>query len=70
MTPMTTTRTYELFDIEWTNEDGSKSRWTGFDTEDECKSRIQNSGRAGRIIRRVWTVDIPDDRLHLYKPGI
>lgn len=63
---MTTTRTYELFDIVW--DQGSK--WTGFDTHAEAEAWLHGSARTGKIVRRTFSIDIPANRLHLYKEGI
>ena len=64
-----TIRTYETFEILWSNEDGSHSTWTNYDQADADATvafAAQRGGRHGEVVRRTFEVRIPAASRHLY----
>jgi hypothetical protein len=67
-------RTYETYEVEFTNEDGSVSTWTNYDRADA--ERIASGSRPARVVRRtfdvVFDMRVERDRrlLAMAKPGV
>lgn len=68
--PIRTLRSFELFDIEWSNG----STWTGYDTEAEAQRVASSPGiidRTGTVVRRTWEIELDERMLAagMYQPG-
>lgn len=65
-----TIRTYETFEIEWTNDDGSTSTWTNYDRDHAATTvawAAEHGSRQGRVIRSTFEVRVPASRRHIFK---
>jgi len=65
-------RTYETFEVVWTDDEGYRSTW---DSREAAEAQVayaaeHGSGRRGEVVRKAFEVEIAADRLHLYRPGV
>ena len=72
MTETDTIRTYETFEVRWTDDEGYTSTWSGYDTREAAETTVaygaeRGSGRHGEVIRKTFEARIPAASRHLYK---